>query len=93
MKNLVNQLLDVEDKPFSTKLEKISKDLKPRHLLLVKIDRLHHKAIFRTECLNNSEMTLCRGEILLKNINFFLNRFLPEDRRKLIKEYYKFNHC
>ena len=93
MKNLVNQLLDVEDKPFSTKLEKLSKDLKPRHLLLVKIDRLHKQVIFRTECLNNSEMTTCKGTILFKNIHSFVNRFIPEDRKRLLKEYYKFSHC
>ncbi len=93
MKNLVNQLLEVENNTVSTKLEKLSKDLKPRHLLLVKIDRIHKQVIFRTECLNNSEMTTCKGTILFKNIQSFVNRFVPEDRKRLLKEYYKFSHC
>jgi len=89
MKNLVNQLLDVEVKQLSTKLEKISKDLKPRHLLLLKVDRIHKKVTFRTECLNSSEMTTCKGEIFLSNIKHFINRFTGEDQKKLFKEYYK----
>jgi len=93
MKNIVNQLFDNEVKEFSTKLEKISKDLKPRHLLLLKVDRIHKKVIFRTECLSSSEMTTCKGEIFLSNITHFINRFTPEDRKRLLKEYYKFSHC
>lgn len=89
MKNLVKQLLNIEDKPFSTKLEKISKDLKPRHLILLKVDRIHKNIIFRTECLNSSEMTTCKGEIKISNIYSFVNRFIEDDRKKLLKEYYK----
>lgn len=79
MKNLINSLFEPEVKPLKTNLVRLDKDLKPRHLIVTNIDKLHKTIEFRTECMDNSEMTTCKGKILFNQIKKYLNRFYESD--------------